>query len=136
MPKICTLIKEWRISELWATCYSFLHSDISDGSFIPRQIEEIYFPNLKVLSIIHNKIESIEGFHRTQLPVLERAYLGKNSLDEGYNHICFAADFKKENWFKLKTLAISSNIIPSGIDIFRMRSSDLERLSLEYSPED
>ena len=45
-----------------------------------NDIRDIFFPNMKIISVENNNIESIEGFHRTWMPKIFRIYLCNKNL--------------------------------------------------------
>ena len=62
MPEICPLIKEWEAEKLFL--------GLNELSTIIKEISQIAFPDLKELSLHQNKISSIEGLSRINMPLL------------------------------------------------------------------
>ena len=54
-----------------------LFLDRNDNPKILREIQSIDFKELKLISLIFNNLESMEGFARVRMPVLEILYIGK-----------------------------------------------------------
>ena len=71
-----------------------------------KTISTIKFPNLTVMNLYENKIETIEGIHRTEMPILKQLYISyyRNKID--YNNLFSIEDLRKGNWF-LKKIVMS-----------------------------
>ena len=128
MKDVCAFISEWKIEELWASSNQI--------STTLQEISTIKFPKLKKLSFSFNKINSIEGINKIYMPVLEQIYLSTNLLKEDNNEITFVTDLKKENFPSLTALAISGQKIKDGSSLFRLQSSKLKNLFIEYEEVD
>ena len=75
MKRVCPLIKEWRSNELNFRISTF-DLDLNKSPKILQEIKKIKFPNLKMMNLRANKIQSLEGFHQIRLSRLQRLYIG------------------------------------------------------------
>ena len=62
-----------------------------------KSIEHIGFPNLKLMCLYRNNLESIEGLNQINMPLME-------SLGVGQNNIISIKDLRKGHWRNLNNL--------------------------------
>ena len=68
MDEVCPLIKEWKVEWLYLSKYVWYEVSIESPPMILRIIKEVRFPNLKIIFLSQNKIESVEGLNKINLP--------------------------------------------------------------------
>ena len=73
---------------------------------IMKTIDQINFVSLTWITLRKNSIESIEGFSRTQMPLIRTIYVGTNFLNWDDNKITKCSDFRKGAWPELSSLGI------------------------------
>ena len=66
---VCSIIKEWKVEFLQTRKYVLGWNECSK---ILQQIKEVIFPCIQTINIEGNEIDSMEGFNRIHLPLLER----------------------------------------------------------------
>ena len=99
---------EWRrcvprSSKSTAATYSAVqlaYSGNNQHQSILKDIETISLPNLKVLLLYSNEIESVEAIHRIHMPSLQELNLINNKL------VCIKG-FRKANWPNLNDFCFS-----------------------------
>ena len=72
---------------------------------------DVAFPDLMVIRLRENYIESIEGFHRTQIPKLRELWISRCAIDEDYNYLSSVKDFRKANFPHLSKIGFRNNLL-------------------------
>ena len=65
------------------------------NEFIIKDIHHITFPSLRILNLGQNNLESIETFHRIEIPCLKSLYLCNYGVYKGKNNISTIRDLVK-----------------------------------------
>ena len=69
MDKVCPLIKNWKAKMLELRKYSF-YLGLNESPTILQSIREVRFPELTLINVQGNNIESVEGISRIHFPKL------------------------------------------------------------------
>ena len=94
MGEISQHIKEWKITELHLGTVALIAGENKHPRIL-REISEIRFPNLEIISLLANDLESVEGLSRVYMPNLK-------SLGFSKNNICCIREFRKSVWPNIK----------------------------------
>ena len=87
--------------------YSNIHKDKNNHAKILKEISDINFSKLKMLTLRSNRIESVEGMSRIRLPNLRNLQISIIQQIVDYNMISSFRDMRKANYEKLSILGIS-----------------------------
>ena len=110
MPEVCPFIIEWEAVQL------FIDSNFHDSIF--KEIADVYFPNLTVLSAFKNEIESIEILSRIRLPQLYCMNIGNNKITN-------TKPIRKMDCPQLTILNISQNMISEALILTDLSAKSL-----------
>ena len=77
---------------------AYFYTGEKKGATILKDISEIRFPHLRVISITRNNISTIEGLNRIFLPELKDIFLSTNFVRKVGNKIHRITDLMKTNW--------------------------------------
>ena len=117
MNNFCPFVKAWKSEQIYAGM-NFLPQDFNDHPTIIQEIKNVDFPNLKVIYLTSNQIESLEGLNRIHIPLLMKLNLSKYGKYEGQNFISSIAEFKKVNWKKMETIECGKTKIIKGETLY------------------
>ena len=107
MPAKCINIQQWEVEQL-RLCNQNLNEGENQHPSIIKDIRLISFPQLRILNLSQNKIESVEGVPRMWMPRLQELYICTFFVNAGENRITRVKDLRKSS-LHLKKLSLCNN---------------------------